>query len=209
MVLAPRATLQSTPDEVPPAAVPCGEIPPSSQFRARFRPPANPGTTWRGVRSAADSRRARARAVRSRRARRRRPPPAPATAALSSSKAGAKHVALTRRASDRAAMRPPDGQPHAGASRCPRRCKSPATIPAAAVTVGGRAAGRVAVAGRAVTIALPLPRGDDVRLDPDGASRRSSSCPPPGSAIPQRRAPTPCASRTAARRSPRRSKIHA
>ena len=38
-----------------------------------------------------------------------------------------------------------------------------ATIPATAVTVGGKAASKVSVSGRAVTIALAPPRGADAR----------------------------------------------
>jgi hypothetical protein len=86
------------------------------------------------------------------------PAAGPATTALSSSKAGAKHVTLT------VAFRTELQCGRLMGSRTlavtlPAKVKLPATVAPVAVTVSGRAVSSVAVAGRAVTITLPAPRG--------------------------------------------------
>ena len=82
----------------------------------------------------------------------------PATATLSSSKAGAKHVTMT------VALRTELQCGRLMGSRTlaltlPAKAHVAATIPATALTVGGKAAATVAVAGRVVTVTLPLPHG--------------------------------------------------
>jgi hypothetical protein len=82
----------------------------------------------------------------------------PATTALSSSKAGAKHVTLTvslitglqcgRLMGSRTLV-----------VTMPAKAKLPHTVAASAVTVGGKAVSRVSIAGPAVTISIPPPRG--------------------------------------------------
>ena len=86
------------------------------------------------------------------------PAAAPATAALSSSKAGATHVALTVSLTTELQCGRLTGS-RTLVLTLPARGRVATTIPAAAVTVGGRAVSAVRVSGRAVTISLPLPRG--------------------------------------------------
>jgi hypothetical protein len=90
----------------------------------------------------------------------------PATAQLSSSAAGAKHVALSL--SFRTELRCGGLM---GARTLvvalPLKSRVPATIPASAVTVAGKAVSNVGVSGHAVTLTLAPPRGmmcDSVRV---------------------------------------------
>lgn len=82
----------------------------------------------------------------------------PATATLSSSKAGAKHVTMT------VALRSELQCGRLMGSRTlaltlPAKAHVATTIPVAAVTIGGKAAATVTVAGRVVTLTMPLPQG--------------------------------------------------
>jgi hypothetical protein len=82
----------------------------------------------------------------------------PATTALSSSKAGAKSVTLT------VSLRTELQCGRLMGSRAlvvtlPAKARLPQTVAATAVMVGGSVAGQVSVAGRAVTISIPPPRG--------------------------------------------------
>jgi hypothetical protein len=85
------------------------------------------------------------------------PAAVPATAALSSSKAGATHVALTVVLTTELQCGRLMGS-RTLVLMLPARGRV-ATIPAAAVTVAGRPVSGVSVSGRAVTISLPLPHG--------------------------------------------------
>jgi hypothetical protein len=76
----------------------------------------------------------------------------PAIAALSSAKAGAKHVTLTVSLTT-------ELQCGRLVVTLPAKAKVAQSIPAAAVLVGGKAASSVSVAGRAVTISLAAPHG--------------------------------------------------
>jgi hypothetical protein len=82
----------------------------------------------------------------------------PAATALSSSKAGAKHVVLTISFRTELQCGRLMGS-RTLAVTLPAKVKVPATVAPAAVTVGGKAVSSVGVAGRAVTISLPPPRG--------------------------------------------------
>jgi hypothetical protein len=86
------------------------------------------------------------------------PAAGPATTALSSSKAGAKHVTLTISLTTELQCGRLMGS-RTLAVTLPAKVKVPATVAPAAVTVGGKAASSVSVAGRAVTISLAPPRG--------------------------------------------------
>jgi hypothetical protein len=82
----------------------------------------------------------------------------PATATLSSGKAGAKHVTMT------VAFRSELQCGRLMGSRTlaltlPAKAHVAASIPVAAVTIGGKAAATVTVAGRVVTLTMPLPHG--------------------------------------------------
>jgi hypothetical protein len=82
----------------------------------------------------------------------------PATAALSSSKTGAKHVMLTVSLTTELQCGRLMGS-RTLVVTMPAKAKVAQAIPAAAVLVGGKAASRVSVAGRAVTISLAVPHG--------------------------------------------------
>ena len=82
----------------------------------------------------------------------------PATTALSSSKAGAKHVTLTVSLSTELQCGRLVGS-RTLVVTLPAKAKLPQTVAASAVTVGGKAVSQVSVAGRAVTIFIPPPRG--------------------------------------------------
>jgi len=92
--------------------------------------------------------------------------PGPASALLSTNKAGAKHVTLT------VSFRTELQCGRLMGSRTlvlvlPSRERVAATVPVGAVLIGGRAAGRVTVAGHTLTVSLPPPRGmlcDSVRV---------------------------------------------
>jgi hypothetical protein len=82
----------------------------------------------------------------------------PAIAALSSAKAGAKHVTLTVSLTTELQCGRLMGS-RTLVVTLPAKAKVAQSIPAAAVLVGGKAASSVSVAGRAVTISLAAPHG--------------------------------------------------
>jgi hypothetical protein len=82
----------------------------------------------------------------------------PATAALSSGKAGAKHVTLTvSLTTELQCGRLMDSRTLV--LTLPAKARIARTVPVAAVTVAGTAVSAVSVAGHAVTISLAAPRG--------------------------------------------------
>jgi hypothetical protein len=89
-----------------------------------------------------------------------------ATAALSTSQAGAKRVTLTisLRTELRCGRLAGSGPLVLG---LPAKAHVASAMPATAVLVGGKAAGRVVVAGHTLTVSLPPPRGmmcDTIRM---------------------------------------------
>ena len=193
MVLARPRHCNRLPSKYRPSGYVWGTIPPPERAIARFR--------LAGVRARLEgvfrmhrmprSRRVLALCARGERAG--APLPAPASAALSSSKAGAKHVALTISFTNRAAVRPPDGHPHAGGDAAREGQRPDDDRRAAAVTVGGKAVSSVGVAGRAVTISLAAAARDDVRLDHDRLAKIVVPARRGARQSRARRAPTPSA----------------
>jgi len=83
--------------------------------------------------------------------------PPPLTARLSTTRAGAKRVVLTLRL--QTALVCGEAGPGAIVVRLPKAAKIPATLPRAAVAVGGHAAAKLRVTGRRVTISPSVSPG--------------------------------------------------